>query len=106
MIFNAPKNFKSGRLILGRYRWIDLILLLSGILISLLSMIIYAGTLRQNNLLVVVVLFLPAAITYTLTMPTNGVYHNNLEFLRLLRKYSKSKRTYIWEGIYKEDDEA
>ena len=55
MIFNAPKNFKSGRLILGRYRWIDLILLLSGILISLLSMIIYVGTLRQNNLLVVVI---------------------------------------------------
>ncbi len=35
--FTAPKNFKSGRLIMGRFRWIDLLILIAGSTFSFLG---------------------------------------------------------------------
>ena len=39
--FNAPKNFKNGRLIGNRYRIIDLVIVLAGASLSALSLILY-----------------------------------------------------------------
>ena len=53
--FTAPKNFKSGRLIMGRFRWIDLLILIAGSTFSFLGEIVYV------------------AVSYThLTLPTTS----------------------------------
>ena len=71
--FTAPKNFKSGRLIMGRFRWIDLLILI-----------------------------FPAAISFLLTASAN-IYHNNLLFLKMAIDFITSNRVYLWEGIYRDE---
>ncbi len=105
MIFHAPKNFKSGRLILGRYRIIDLIILVAGIVLSLLSIIIYVGVLQHNSPFMVLVMLLPAVICFILTFSTGGIYHNMATLLYIGFIYLKSTKTYQWEGVYKDDNE-
>lgn len=102
--FNAPKNFKNGRLIGNRYRVGDLVLLISCGIISALSLIIYISVMHGRDLFLVVMMFVPAALAYVLTLPSGGVYHNNMELLKMLLYYNRSKHSYQWEGIYKYDE--
>lgn len=102
--FNAPKNFKNGRLIGNRYRISDLILLIVCGIASALSLIIYISVLQGRNFVIVVLLFVPAALGYVLTLPSGGVYHNNIELLKIIFAFNTSKKTYKWEGIYKYDE--
>jgi hypothetical protein len=101
-LFTAPKNFKQGRLIMNRFRLSDLLLVVAGAAISVLGMIIYVAVLEQFNLIMFVILLLPAVITFFLTLSA-GIFHNNLEFMKIVLKYSLSNKNYIWEGIYKHD---
>lgn len=100
--FTAPKNFKSGRLIMGRFRWIDLLILIAGSTFSFLGEIVYVGFLNQTNILIILLLIFPAAISFLLTASTN-VYHNNLLFLKMAIDFVTSNRVYLWEGIYRDE---
>lgn len=100
--FTAPKNFKSGRLIMGRFRWIDLLILIAGGTFSFLGEIVYVGFLNQTNYLIIFLLIFPAAISFLLTASAN-VYHNNLLFLKMAIDFVTSNRVYLWEGIYRDE---
>lgn len=102
MMFNSPKNFKRGRFISNRYRRIDLVFAGVGTLISIVMLLTYLLALEGKSIVVICVLMVPAVVTTTLIMPMN-VYHNLLEFLKLLIIYNNSRKVYIWEGVYKED---
>ena len=80
--FNAPKNFKNGRLIGNRYRIIDLVIVLAGASLSALSLILYISVLHGHSLPAVVTMFIPGAL-----------------------RFAKARKNYLWEGIYKEDNE-
>lgn len=101
-LFTSPRNFKQGRLIMNRFRLSDLIMLVFGAVFSFLGVIIYIGFLNRFNIWIILLLLLPAVITYFLTTPA-GIYHNNLEFLKVILHFAFSNKRYIWEGIYKHD---
>ncbi|MBW9213112.1 MULTISPECIES: hypothetical protein [Terrabacteria group] len=99
MEFIVPKNFKSGRLIMNRFKPIDLTLLISTLIFSFLTSITYVA--MVGNLVhveVIVFLILPSAIVFFLTMPF-GINHNLFIFLRIVILYIKKKKEYYWEGI-------
>lgn len=99
MEFIAPKNFKSGRLIMNRFKPGDLILLISTLLFSFLSAVIYVALAGNHiRIEVIVILIIPSAIGFFLTMPF-GINHNILIFLRIVILYLKKKKEYYWEGI-------
>ena len=102
MEFYAPKDFKSGRLINSRYRKIDIVIMVTGILISTAFIVGYMGMLDGRNWILFLFLCLPAMTGMFLTMPA-GLDHNMLELLKMLFVYWKSEKDYFWEGIYKED---
>lgn len=102
MIFTTPKNFKRGRLINNKYRLVDLIIAGSGAAFSLIAIIIYLLALEGRNLVIAIVLAIPAVITTCLIIPF-GLYHNILEMIRLRVQYSQTPKKYIWAGIYKRD---
>lgn len=104
LVFTAPKNFKKGRLILGRYRVIDLTILISSILFTVLSTIIYVTYVKDFHPLILVGLVLPSAIAYALTFPC-GVYHNYIIRLKNIFWFYRKNQKYIWEGIYQHDEE-
>lgn len=102
MIFNAPKNFKQGRLILNRYRPIDLTVLLICSAVSLVSIIFYVSVLQGSFVPLIVLMLVPAGLSFVLTMPL-GIYHNCYVFLKTMLLFNTKNHTYLWEGIYKDD---
>lgn len=102
MIFNSPKNFKRGRLINNRYRPIDLIIAIITSAISIVMMLAYLLGFQGRNIAIILILLIPAVVAITLIMPM-AIYHNLLEFLKVISIFNNSKKKYIWEGIYKED---
>jgi hypothetical protein len=104
MSFNCPKNFKQGRLIANRFRWIDLIIAGIGIIFSLIAIMTYITAFSGRSAYIVCALLLPGVLTVVLISPA-GIYHNVLEFLIMMIRYLMSDRYYIWGGIYKNDSE-
>ncbi len=102
MMFNSPKNFKRGRLINNRYRPIDLIIAIVTSAISIVMMLAYLLGFQGRNIAIILILLIPAVVAITLIMPM-AIYHNLLEFLKVISIFNNSKKKYIWEGIYKED---
>lgn len=102
MTFNSPKNFKRGRLINNRYRPIDLIIAIVTSAISIVMMLAYLLGFQGRNIAIILILLFPAVVAITLIMPM-AIYHNLLEFLKVISIFNNSKKKYIWEGIYKED---
>lgn len=87
---------------MGRFRPVDLAILIAGSLFTFVSLIVYVGMMNGRSVLLALLLFLPGAVTYVLTMPC-GIYHNNLVFIRLWLGFRKKPKAYIWEGIYTYD---
>lgn len=104
MEFNVPKNFKRGRLIQNRFRKIDILILILGILLSVILLIVALSVFKIRQLFWIIPCVLPGLISGALISPFN-MYHNILEYFRLLFMYINSPKRYIWEGIYKYDPE-
>lgn len=102
MIFASPKNFKSGRLIAGKYTWKDLLLLSSGILLTFILEIVFLINFLGKNkfvaLFVAILLLIPALIALILVQPF-GIYHNILTYIRIFILYFKRPKKYIWGGL-------
>lgn len=103
MQFIAPKNFKNGRLIQGRWRLWELVAMLITIAISSLSVITYA-TIGGKNIALIIALLLPSAIAWIGTM-NNGIYHNVFTLIATHIRFLKKKKIYIWEGVHLTDDD-
>lgn len=104
MTFNCPKNFKQGRLIANRFRWIDIIIAAIGITFSLIAIMTYITVFKGRSAYIICALLLPGVLTVVLISPA-GIYHNVLEFLIMMIRYLLSDRYYYWGGIYKNDSD-
>ena len=103
IIFNAPKNFKQGRLLFNRFRPVDLAVNIGCVCFSLLSTLIYLTKYEDISIQIVLLFIAPAVLSLCLTIPC-GVYHNILTALVNEIKFQTKNNTYIWEGIYKDDN--
>ena len=88
-----PANTKKGQLILGMFKPFDLILFGSGVLITILFMVI----LPLESTAVTIIVLAPALITGFLVMPVPN-YHNMLTVISELIEFLTNQRSYKWKG--------
>ena len=87
-------NSKRSMLIFSMFRWIDLIILGSGGIVTLILFI----TIQPDRLLPVIIVLLPLAVCAFLVIPVVN-YHNILCILQnIITFYFKEPRQYIWKG--------
>ena len=88
-----PANTKRGTLILGWFKPFDLILLGTGVLISLILLMAFPmGSTGQ-----VVLVVLPGLICGFLVIPIPN-YHNILTIIIECYNFFTGRRNYIWKG--------
>ncbi len=88
-----PANTKNGRLIFGMFKPFDLILFGTGVIITILFMVI----LPLESTIVTVIVMLPALITGLLVVPVPN-YHNILNVIAELTEFITTQRNYQWKG--------
>lgn len=88
-----PANTKQGKLIMGLFKPIDLILFGSGIFVTLV-MLAFA---QNSSLLFTILSLAPALITAFLVVPIPN-YHNILTILMELYEFITHNQTYKWRG--------
>ncbi len=90
-----PANTKNGRLILGIFRPFDLILFLSGVLVSV-SLLAF---MPLSSTFVTILILSPAIICAFLVMPI-PYYHNMLTVLIEIYDFMKNNygQEYVWKG--------
>ncbi len=102
MIFIAPKNFKSGRLLANKYTWFDLMLMCIGLIVTIVLEALFVIFFISDNAVLNVIIFatlaIPAMLIFGLVQP-KGIYHNFLTFFELMFIDMKSPKRYIWGGL-------
>lgn len=94
-----PANAKSGKLIFGIFRKIDLIIFGSGVFVSFILLLI----LSPDSLGEVIVALLPGSICALLICPVPN-YHNILIVIQEMIRFFYNRRNYKWEGwCYKDE---
>ncbi|MBQ6539293.1 MAG: hypothetical protein IJL76_03335 [Bacilli bacterium] len=88
-----PANTKQGKLIMGLFKPIDLILFGTGILITLI-MLAFA---QNSSLLFTILSLLPGLITAFLVVPIPN-YHNILTIIIEMYEFITHNQTYKWRG--------
>ena len=88
-----PANTKSGQLILGYFKPFDLILLGTGILITLVLLTM----LPMNYTWQVIVAVTPGLLSAFLVIPVPN-YHNILTIIIECYTFFTGRRRYIWKG--------
>ena len=100
--FNAPSNFKNGRLIANRFRVIDLIIAITGVTVSILLLNRLLRATSQAKIGWILLMLLPGVAAMILVSPA-GRYHNILTFIQVFLTFATDKKKYIWEGVHKEN---
>ena len=97
--FLIPANAKKSQLILGFFTPIDLAIFLTGCVISLTLLLIFA-TFSLGYLLL---MLMPLLIGTFLVLPVRH-YHNMLQLLTNIINFIINRRNYYWKGwdIYEE----
>lgn len=88
-----PANTKAGALILGYFRPVDLIILGSGVLITLLLLFVVQTT----NTLTTILVLAPGVICGFLVLPIPN-YHNVITIIISIINFFQERRVYIWKG--------
>lgn len=88
-----PANSKKGTLILNFLREIDLIIVGSGIIISLLALMFVSTT----NIVAIILALLPMLVTGLLVFPIPN-YHNVLCAVQSIINFYSNRRRYVWKG--------
>lgn len=99
MTFFAPKDFKKGRLIMNRYRKIDILIVLVFAIITIPTMLISLTSETVN--IPLFFLSLTILIFVVFFVQPFHIYHNFLVFFSLLYRYFRREKKYIWYGIVK-----
>lgn len=92
-LYIIPANSKSGKLIFSLFTPFDLILLTSGLVVSVLSILIFA----PGSISAFLMALLPAIICIALVIPIPN-YHNTYTVLKELIEFFYKRRNYKWEG--------
>ena len=88
MTFPAPKNFKRGRLIANKYTISDLAIAAAGIVLSLVTEVIFLLNIRENakvNLTVAILLLIPW-ILFGIGSFTPGSFADRLVSFLIIRR--------------------
>lgn len=88
-----PANSKKSQLILSLFRPVDLVVVLTGITISVILLLLY----KENNMFVLIGLSTPALIGVFLVLPIPN-YHNVMTLIGNVNRFYTSRRKYIWKG--------
>ena len=93
-----PANTKNGQLILGMFKPNDLILFLSGVLVTVL----FLAFIPMSTTLSVILALAPGVICGLLVTPV-PYYHNILNIIIEIYQFLTTRQTYRWKGwCYKE----
>ena len=91
-----PANANRGKLLFGYFRPVDLVIFLTGLVISLFLLLIFQE--YVGNVFIAVILILPALICIALVMPIPN-QHNLLVLLgAIYNYYFVNRQQYIWKG--------
>ena len=93
MNYLIPANAKKGTLIFGLFTKFDLILFGSGVVLSVLLLLIIAPTTFNLSLICLIQLL----VTGFLVVPIPN-YHNILTLIREIIDFFYGRRNYKWEG--------
>ena len=93
MNYLIPADTKKGQLILGLFRPFDLILFLSGVMVT----VILLAFLPLTNTWLTILIISPAVICGFLVMPV-PYYHNILNIIVEMYDYFSNTQTYHWKG--------
>ncbi len=88
-----PANTKKSQLILGFFTPTDLVIFSVGCLWTLAMVLI----IRSYNIVVLILIVLPALIGAFLVMPVPH-YHNVLQLLTNIFNFYTNRRRYYWKG--------
>ena len=88
-----PANTKRGQLILGLFEPIDIIIFGSGLLVTLLLVMI----LPMDNTTMAVISILPGVLTGLLVLPV-AYYHNVRQLIIEIYNYFTKRSRYVWKG--------
>lgn len=89
----VPANAKRGTLIFNLFRPFDIILFGTGVLVTLLLLVLFA----DDNMLTLIICILPAGITGLLVLPIPN-YHNVLCAIQSIMAFYSNSREYEWKG--------
>ncbi|MBQ6477671.1 MAG: hypothetical protein IJI43_04490 [Bacilli bacterium] len=93
MNYLIPANTKQGQLLFGLFRPFDLILFVTGVLISLILLI----SMPLGSTLVTILCLAPGLICAFLVMPV-PYYHNMLNIIIEVYEFITNRQTYRWRG--------
>ena len=88
-----PANTKNGKLILGLFTPFDLILLCSGLLISLVLL----AFMPLTDVWMTILILIPGLVCAFLVLPV-PYYHNMLTIIIELYEFLTNRQTYRWRG--------
>ncbi len=100
-LYIIPANPKSGKLIFNIFRPFDLILASSGLVVSVLIILISAPSTLQGLILALTPLFVCAFLV--IPIPN---YHNVLVVIQETISFFANRRNYKWEGWSVKNDES
>ena len=95
-----PANSKKSQLILSFFRPMDLVLFGSGVLLTVILLMV----IEEISLSLMVLILLPTLITGLLVMPVPN-YHNVLQFIINIYAFFSERRRYYWKGWCYQDGE-
>lgn len=101
MDYLIPANTKKSQLFFGIYNKFDLILVSSGVALTLLLMLF----MDVSNLKIAIITILPGSITVFLTFPIPN-YHNVLTIIINVITFFTTRQDFVWKGWCVEDDET
>lgn len=92
-LYLIPANSKKGQLIFNMFRLIDLVVFLTGVVISL----IFFVAISDNSLISTLIKLLPICTGGFLVVPVPN-YHNVMMFIKDMYLFFTNRRVYLWKG--------
>ena len=92
-LYMIPANSKKSQLIFSIFTVADLILFGTGILLTIILLIVV----QVDSIYTMILKILPAVVTGILVMPIPN-YHNVLGFFKSMFSFLSSNKQYYWKG--------
>ena len=99
-MYLVPANTKKSMLVFGFMRWIDVIIISTGVVTSVLLLLLLSSV---DKTWIQLLACLPGIVSGLLILPIPN-YHNTLVAIQSIIRFYKERRNYVWRGwcIYDE----
>ena len=96
----VPANTKKAILILGMFRFVpDLLIISIGVIITVVLLLIF----QDSNILVLILVCIPMLVGTLLVLPIPN-YHNTLCAIESILSFYNRRRRFIWKGWCMKDE--